>query len=264
MANLIVNFKNMCVFAQGENRTEAWFPENAFHEPFLVVDGLAIPDGLKHEIQDLTSPPRKGLPLKGRILSFLDGGTPLPNGATELVGQHTDVLPHLDKLLPEDLALDSSLNGMSEIGLPDLLFSKVVIRGGTLKPLPLNSPGGLKTWQMSDLVSTRFSQDAIYSVPVTSATVTLRISPVAAGTPIDVTIPQVSTDFPVSVSSENLDQTTMMETKQGVVFLTEFNLFQPLVADQKLRAPFTFWPNFAQETDPNGGPCMMVRLNLTE
>jgi len=256
MANLIVKFKNMCVFGLGKSRSEAWYPKNEFHSPFLGVAGLRLPSSLQ--------PGQAGLPISGFILSFLDDGKPLPSGGTALIGQHTSVLPHLNKLLTADLVLEPALAAMTETTLAPSLFCKIALRGGTLLPQALNSPGGEKQWHVSDQVSTRFCEDAVYTVPVASSNVALRLTPVSGGASIDVPISSTNGDFVISVSSENLTGATMMEQHEAVVFLTEFILFQPVVSGQVLRSPFTFWPDFKKETDPNGGPCMMIRLDLAE
>ena len=45
---------------------------------------------------------------------------------------------------------------------------------------------------------------------------------------------------------------------QGVTFITEFEAFEKPVqvrGSAHLPTPFTYWPEYLQQTDPAGGPC---------
>ncbi len=255
MPNLIVNFKNMCVFAPETDRTEVWFPANDFHRPFLNVDKVTIPESLHGVITSA------GLPLKDRLVRFVDNGAVLPAGPTEFVSKATfkEILPPFEDLLGVT-DFKQELQTMTADSIAPQLFTKVVVTGGKLEAFPLNTVGGQKKWTISETAATKFCQDVTYTVPVTSNKVAVRVAPrIGNAQPLDLPIsPAPSGDFIVGISSENLNNETMMEMHQAVVFLLEFNLFQPIIDAPRLTAPFTFWSDFDLVTDPNGGPCMMM------
>jgi hypothetical protein len=265
---LTVKFENICLFVLGDDNAQAWFIADKAHTPYLDLSTIDAPP----ELKQLMGP--RGLPLKDWIVSFgecPDKAAPKQtydfDGPASLGGRHVDLLINIGQVVPEAKLRDGWCLKNDEP--PDMMTTRVKINGGSLEPQdipiaeqkkpsdPRPRPGGLKSWRIGDKV-TQSITDFVHWRHLVACPPYIRLRRYDATDEFVWKINAVTPDdYSVRISSLENDPKHKLEFHRGVVFVNEFASAAEAIdlGDSEIPIPHTWWPEYDDQTDPQGGPC---------
>jgi len=257
MANtLVVTIKNICLYVLGNDAAEGWLIDDHRHEPKLVLDSGSMTIPKPHA-------GRKQMHLGGCVVAFGSDDKLFGGGPSRLAGEHAARLANLRQIAP-GAALAPGWGMAPRNGewgfLPDGMVTRVILDGGLITPMrdpdPRRAAAEDREWTIGrvrqQLVSRcQFTHEA-------GSTAFVRVFHQNGGTPIDIPLKLADGKFSVTLGAHEKGKDPALGFNQGVTFITEFEAFEKTVqlkGSARLPVPFTYWPEYLQQTDPAGGPC---------
>jgi hypothetical protein len=248
---LTVNYFNMCLFVLTDFGAEAWFIEDEHHRPILDFrqSQIDVPADVLEQFPE-------GFELTGWRVFFTDGDSELDDEPTALGGFHISHLAHMAQVAP-GAKLEAGWDPYNN-SVPPGMTSRIRMNGGTLSPRPLDTKGGAKIWRIGENLTQRLTHDTGWERLGIKTPVIHLVEMNGTGTHSWPLRRNDSGDFFVSIVSKERDEPKVLDHLHGVVFIEEFDAFDKpvkLEGSAELPVPHTFWPDYTDETDPNGGPC---------
>lgn len=257
MANtLVVTIQNICLYVLGDNAAEGWLIDDHRHEPKLVLDNGSMTVPKQHA-------GRKQMHLGGCVVAFGSDDKLFGAGPSRLAGEHAPRLANMRQIAPgSTLAPGWTMaprNGDWGF-LPSGMVTRVILDGGLITPVrdpdPRRAAAEDREWTIGkvrqQLVSRcEFSHEA-------GSTAFARVFNPDFGTQVDIPLKLVNGQFSVTLGAHEKSKDPALSFSQGVTFITEFEAFEKPVqvkGSARLPVPFTYWPEYLQQTDPAGGPC---------
>jgi hypothetical protein len=245
---LSISIQNICIFVLGNTGAEAWIVGDPHHKPSMKIGSTQIS-------------------LDGRVVSFgsgnpTTGGLELPAEQSELGGSFIDLLADLSQIAPGVRPKKGWQLG--DRTLPSGMVTRVVLNGGIIAPVEQNTVGGAKTWSIGPKIQQRLTSLSVFSRSVDDTPFVRIVDPTSPAKPTDIPlVPDAGGVCSVQLGAQDITGQATLEPSHGVVFVTEFlPLVQALaVSAGALPAPYTYWPEYPQETDPSGGPCPQAMLD---
>jgi len=257
MANtLVVTIKNICLYVLGDGAAEGWLMDDHRHEPKLWLDSQSISVPTAHA-------GRRQMDLGGCVVAFGSGGKLFDAGPSRLAGEHAARLANLRQIAP-----GSSLTpgwALAPRGgdwgfLPPGMVTRVILDGGLITPVrdpdPRRAAAEDREWTIGKVRQQLVSRCEFSHEVESDAFV--RVFHPNFGTHMDIPLKLVDGKFSVTLGAHEKGKDPALGYKQGVTFITEFEAFEKPVqvkGSARLPTPFTYWPEYLQQTDPAGGPC---------
>lgn len=257
MANtLVVTIKNICLYVLGKDAAEGWLIDDHRHDPRLVLDPGSMTVPKQHA-------GRKQMHLGGCVVAFGTDDKLFGAGESRLAGEHATRLANLRQIAPgASLASGWAMAARGgEWGfLPDGMVTRVILDGGLITPMrdpdPRRAAAEDREWTIGkvrqQLVSRcQFSREA-------GSTAFVRVFNQNVGTHVDIPLKLSDGKFSVTLGAHEKGADPALGFNRGVTFITEFEAFEKPVqvkGSGRLPTPFTYWPEYLQQTDPAGGPC---------
>jgi hypothetical protein len=297
MAQLMVHFHNMCVFAQGDTRAEVWFLKSAYHRPYMDVSDIGTSDGLqradlikeqtrkprlhhvtddkaggpRYEIRDYVTTQSTYLDITGMVLTFHCNDGQCGKDATALSPEAINLMPALERINP-GAELHSNLSKLPVDGLPNPLASRVQLAGGTLTAVESPKTGLQKKWWFGDDIHLKLSEDCVYSLETAAKDVSVVLT--NSNGPINLPLKRDNLDnFHLHLRADHFGSSddkvaNPAQLHHGVLFLVESADFNKLLKTGGIPIPNAYWPDYSHylktklhtDTDPNGGPCWLARV----
>jgi hypothetical protein len=250
---LRVNFNNMCMFVLTDDGSEAWFLFDRRHSPVLDLRESTIkPDDSAIEEFSLVD----------WSVSFEFPDSEKGMEPTRLGGPYVSHLVNLEQVIPGARLETGWKPNVGEF--PEGMTSRVILLAGDLTPTPLGTTGGAKRWQIGENVLQRMTQDTKWERPITDPAYIV-LTHNGKRQPLRWRLHRNKDgDAIVSIRSKEREDTELPKS-HGVVFLDEFKAFDLAIRlpfGTEIPIPFTYWPEYSKETDPEGGPCPIGFLNL--
>ena len=199
----------------------------------------------------------------GCVVAFGTDGTLFGAGSSRLDGAHQARLANLRQIAPGASLAPGWARAPRDGGwgfLPDGMVTRVFLDGGLITPMrdpdPRRAAAEDREWTIGkvrqQLVSRcQFSHEA-------GSTAFVRVFHQNVGTHVDIPLTLSNGKFSVTLGAHEKSNDAALGFNQGVTFISEFEAFEKpvrLKGSARLPTPFTYWPEYLQQTDPAGGPC---------
>ena len=257
MANtLVVTIKNICLYVLRADAAEGWLMDDTRHEPRLVLDpgAMEIPPGHAG---------RPRMDLGGCTVAFGSDGKLFEKGVSRVAGPAAARLANLRQIAPgASLApgWEMASRGGNYGFLPPGMVTRVILDGGLITPVrdpdPRRASAEDREWTIGRVRQQLVSQCQF--THETGASAFVRVFNPSFGQPVDIPLKLVDGKFSVTLGAHEKGKEPALGYHKGVTFITEFEAFDKPVrvkGSGQLPTPFTFWPEYLQQTDPAGGPC---------
>ena len=256
MANtLVVTIKNICLYVLRDNAAEGWLMDDHRHEPKLVLDSATMKVPKTHD-------GRPHMALGGCVVAFGSDGRLFDEAPSRLAGEHSARLANLRQIAPgATLAPGWDFAQRGAVGfLPSGMVTRVLLDGGLITPLrdpdARRAAAEDRQWTIGKVRQQLVSRCEFTHEVGASAFV--RVIHPDFGAHVDIPLTAVDGRFVVTLGAHEKGKDPALGYNQGVTFITEFEAFDKPVqvkGGAHLPTPFTYWPEYLQQTDPAGGPC---------
>ena len=257
MANtLVVTIKNICLYVLRDETAEGWLMDDQRHEPRLVLDPASMNVPKAHS-------GRPRMDLTGCVVAFGSDGKVFDQAASRLAGPHAARLANLRQIAP-GCSLTPGWAMAPRTGeygfLPPGMVTRVLLDGGMITPVrdpdPRRAAAEDREWTIGKVRQPLVSQCQFTHEAGREAFV--RVYNPNFGSSIDIPLHLTNGKFSVTLGAHEKGTDPALGFNQGVTFISEFEAFDKPVrmkGSAQLPIPFTYWPEYLQQTDPAGGPC---------
>ena len=257
MANtLVVTIKNICLYVLRDDAAEGWLMDDHRHLPKLELDPGTMQVPKPHT-------GRSHMDLGGCVVAFGSDGKLFDGGPSRLAGEHMARLADLRQIAPgASLAPHWGLSPRNKNWdfLPAGMVTRLILDGGFITPVrdpdARRAAAEDREWTIGKVRQQLVSR-CEFTHPA-GDTAFARIFNPTFGTQIDIPLTLANGRFSVSLGAHEKGKDAALSVSEGVTFITEFEAFDKPVkvkGSARLPIPFTFWPDYLQQTDPAGGPC---------
>jgi len=257
MANtVVVTITNICLYVLRDDAAEGWLMDDHRHEPKLVLDPGTMEVPKQHT-------GRPHMDISGCVVAFGSEGKLFGAGPSRLAGEHSLRLANLRQIAPgASLAPGWAVaprNGDWPFPPPGMV-TRVILDGGLITPMrdpdPRRAAAEDREWTIGKVRQQLVSR-CEFSHEAGSAAFARVFNP-TFGTHIDIPLKLRDGRYSVTLGAHEKGKDPALRFSQGVTFITEFEAFDKPVrvkGSTQLPTPFTYWPEYLQQTDPAGGPC---------